>query len=360
MSAALSRFLVTGGAGFIGANFVRHVIERSPTARVVTLDALAVGGSERNLDGLPPDRHALVQGDVADRGLVARVLREHEIDTVVHFAAETHVDRSIHGPAGFVHSNVTGTFGVLDACREVWLGERPRPGVRLHHVSTDEVYGTLTPDEPAFQETTPYDPSSPYSATKAASDHLVRAYGRTYGLPVTITNCSNNYGPFQFPEKLIPLTLFRALAGQPIPIYGDGKQVRDWLYVEDHCRAIWRVLTDGALGRTYNVGGGNGPTNLDLVHALCRVLDDRRPAGAPHARHITHVADRPGHDRRYALDTSRIGSELGWRPEETLASGLARTVDWYLAHQEWLGEIAREKGLATWMDLQYDTEGPSA
>ena len=281
---------------------------------------------------------------------MTKLLAEHEVDGIVHFAAESHVDRSILGPAAFVQTNVVGTFVLLDAAREAWGDRRD---VRFHHVSTDEVYGDLGPAEPAFRETTPYDPSSPYSATKAASDHLVRAYARTYGMPVTITNCSNNYGPFQFPEKLIPLTILRALAGQPIPIYGDGQQVRDWLYVRDHCTAIWRVMTEAASGATYNVGGGNQPTNLELVHQMCALLDERHPAGAPHVRLVTFVRDRPGHDRRYAMDTSALERDLGWRPEETLRTGLAKTVDWILSHRDWLAAIAQEKGLEAWLAANY-------
>ena len=287
---------------------------------------------------------------MADRSLVERILRERDVDAIAHFAAESHVDRSIHGPAAFVQTNVVGTFTLLEAARSVW-GERR--DVRFHHVSTDEVYGDLGPDDPAFRETTPYDPSSPYSATKAASDHLVRAYARTYGLPVTLTNCSNNYGPFHFPEKLIPLTILRALSHQPIPIYGDGQQIRDWLYVEDHCDAIWTVLTRAEPGTTYNVGGGNQPTNLDLVHRICALLDERRPEGAPHARLVEFVRDRPGHDRRYAMDTTRIHEDLGWAPGHTLETGLAKTVDWMLANQDWLAAIAEEKDLAGWMATNY-------
>jgi dTDP-glucose 4,6-dehydratase len=286
---------------------------------------------------------------------VEHLLRAHDVDTVVHFAAETHVDRSIRGPRRFVETNVTGTCTLLEAVRRVWLDAGRRDGVRFHHVSTDEVYGTLAPDAPAFTETTPYDPNSPYAASKAASDHLVRAYARTYGLPVTITNCSNNYGPRQYPEKLLPLTLLNARAGRPLPIYGDGQQVRDWLYVEDHCAAIGRVLAAGREGETYNVGGGNQPTNLEIVHHLCALLDARFPDSphAPHAGLIRFVEDRPGHDRRYAMDTTKIATELGWAPRESLESGLAKTVDWYLAHEDWLEAVVHEKGLAAWWEEHY-------
>ncbi|MDX1421412.1 MAG: dTDP-glucose 4,6-dehydratase [Rubricoccaceae bacterium] len=349
----MQHVLVTGGAGFIGANFVRWLLREEPSVRVVTLDALTYAGSLRNLADLPdPGRHTFVQGEVQDGPLVARVLAEHAIGTIVHFAAETHVDRSILGPGRFVETNVVGTYALLDAARQAWGG---REDVRFHHVSTDEVYGSLAPDAPAFTEVTPYDPRSPYSASKAGSDHLVRAYAHTYGLPVTLSNSSNNYGPFQFPEKLIPLLLLNARAGRPLPIYGDGQQVRDWLYVEDHCRAIGRILEAGEVGETYNVGGGNQPTNLDLVRRLCALLDDRFPDSphAPHADLIRFVEDRPGHDRRYAMDTTKIERDLGWAPRESLATGLEKTVDWYLAHADWLDAIVEEKGLEAWWAENY-------
>ncbi|OZC02461.1 dTDP-glucose 4,6-dehydratase [Rubricoccus marinus] len=348
MSFQPSALLITGGAGFIGANFLRVALAADPSVRLITLDALTYAGSRSNLVEDP--RHTFVQGDIADGEIVRRLLAEHEIDGIVHFAAESHVDRSILGPAAFVQTNVVGTFQLLDAAREAW-GDRQ--DVRFHHVSTDEVYGDLTPEAPAFRETTPYDPSSPYSATKAASDHLVRAYARTYGLPVTITNCSNNYGPFQYPEKLIPLTILRALSGRTIPIYGDGQQVRDWLYVRDHCEAIWQVLTRAASGATYNVGGGNQPTNLDLVHRICGILDERHPQGAPHVRLVEFVTDRPGHDRRYAMDTTAIARDLGWRPRHTLSTGLDATVAWIFDNREWLAAIARENDLDDWIATQY-------
>ena len=349
MSFRPSALLVTGAAGFIGANFLRTALEADADVRLVTLDALTYAGSQANL---PDDlRHTFVEGDITDGPLAERLLREHEIDGIVHFAAESHVDRSILGPGAFVQTNVVGTFHLLEAAREVWQGRRD---VRFHHVSTDEVYGDLTPEAPAFRETTPYDPSSPYSATKAASDHLVRAYARTYGLPVTITNCSNNYGPFQYPEKLVPLTILRALSGRTIPIYGDGQQVRDWLYVRDHTEAIWQVLTRAASGATYNVGGDNQPTNLDLVHRICAILDERHPAGAPHVRLVEFVTDRPGHDRRYAMDTTAIRRDLNWTPRHSLESGLQATVAWMLGNRGWLAAIARENDLGDWIATQYD------
>ena len=343
MARARTGIVVTGGAGFIGSAFVRSALARRPGARVVTLDALTYAGSLENLRGLPDaDRHTFVEGDVRDGALVRDLLDEHDVGLVVHLAAESHVDRSIAGPAAFVETNVLGTQALLDACRDAWAeGDGFAEGVRFHHVSTDEVYGDLGPDDPAFTERTPYAPSSPYSASKAGSDHLVRAYSRTYGLPVTITNCSNNYGPRQYPEKLIPVVLQRALAGEPIPVYGDGSNVRDWLYVGDHCDAIWAVIERGGVGETYNVGGHAEVDNLTLVRALCDVLDRRRPDAAPHADLITFVTDRPGHDRRYAVDTSKI-ERLGWAPRQSLRSGLEATVDWYLANQGWVEAVADE------------------
>ena len=335
MAEARPGVLVTGGAGFIGSAFVRSALERRPEAPVVTLDALTYSGHRENLAGLGA-RHTLVEGDVRDGALVRRLMDEFEVGLVVHLAAESHVDRSIEAPSAFVETNVLGTQVLLDAARGAWAGlEAP---VRFHHVSTDEVYGDLGPDDPAFSETTPYAPSSPYSASKAGSDHLVRAYHRTYGLPVTITNCSNNYGPRQYPEKLIPVVVLRALAGEPIPVYGDGSNVRDWLYVGDHCDAIWTVIERGAVGETYNVGGNAEVDNLTLVRTLCAILDDRRPEGAPHADLVEFVTDRPGHDRRYAVDTAKVEG-LGWRPRRTLREGLEATVGWYLANGAWVEAV---------------------
>lgn len=354
----MKNVLITGGAGFIGSNFVRYLLQAEPDAQVVNLDALTYAGSLENLRDLPdPARHTFVQGDICDRPLVEDLLRSRHMDTIVHFAAETHVDRSIVGPAQFIQTNITGTFTLLDAARQVWLteGSAPSEPLHFHHVSTDEVYGSLRPGEPAWTEATPYDPHSPYAASKAASDHLVRAYFHTYGLPVTITNCSNNYGPKQFPEKLIPLMVLNALAGLPLPIYGDGRQVRDWLYVEDHCEAIWRVTSAGRLGETYNIGGNNQPDNLTVVNTLCEIFDECLPKSpyVPHAQLITPVADRPGHDRRYAMDIGKISSELGWQPRQSLNTGLLKTVEWYLAHPEWIEAIRKQGDYRSWIDKNY-------
>ena len=354
--------LVTGGAGFIGSNFVRYLLQVDPGLHVVTLDALTYAGSLENLGGLPdPGRHTFVHGNICDRPVVDELLRRHQIDTIVHFAAESHVDRSILGPEQFVQTNVVGTFTLLEAARQFWLEEKalPKDVTRFHHVSTDEVFGALVPGEPAWDESTPYAPHSPYSATKAASDHLVRAYYHTYGLPITITNCSNNYGPYQFPEKLIPLMILSALDGRPLPVYGDGGQIRDWLYVEDHCEAIWIVLGRGVKGETYNIGGGNQPTNLTVVKTLCEILDERLPGSpyAPHEKLIQYVIDRPGHDRRYAMDITRISRELGWQPRQSLASGLLKTVEWYLSHPDWIDAIRKQQEFQVWLSRNYAGRG---
>jgi len=334
--------LVTGGAGFIGANFVLDWIRETGEA-VVNLDALTYAGNRRNLAALETDsRHVFVRGDICDRAVVDLLLAAHRPRAIVHFAAESHVDRSILGPAAFVRTNVEGTFELLEAARAHWsaLPAGERDAFRFLHVSTDEVYGSLGPDEPAFSEATPYAPNSPYAASKAASDHLVRAWHRTYGLPVLTTNCSNNYGPYQFPEKLIPLTTVNALAGKPIALYGDGLNVRDWLHVGDHCAAIREVLARGRVGQTYNVGGNSERTNLQVVRAVCALLDELRPDPAgPHERLITFVPDRPGHDRRYAIDSGKLERELGWRPRESFESGLARTVCWYLDNEAWVRDV---------------------
>jgi len=355
----MKNVLVTGGAGFIGSNFVRLLLRSEADVHVVTLDALTYAGSLENLGDLPdPARHTFVRGDICDRPLVEKLLHQHVIDTIVHFAAESHVDRSILGPAPFVRTNVTGTFTLLEAARQAWGPEAAAGGRgrRFHHVSTDEVFGSLGPDDPAFTESTPYAPRSPYSASKAASDHLVRAYFHTYGLPATITNCSNNYGPYQFPEKLIPLMILNALEGKPLPVYGDGGQVRDWLHVEDHCEAILGVLRAGRPGETYNVGGNNQPTNLELVRLLCALLEARRPGSAPSAL-IRQVADRPGHDRRYAMDIAKIRSELGWQPRHDLQAGLAATVDWYLDHPGWVAAVRTQGNYQEWLASNYGQRG---
>jgi len=338
----MKTLLVTGGAGFIGGNFVRFLIEQTEV-RVVNLDLLTYAGNLDSLaDLIDHPRHTFVQGDIGDQALVSRLLREHGVEAVVNFAAESHVDRSIDGPAAFVQTNVVGTFNLLDCARAYWTELAPgaRADFRFLHVSTDEVYGSLGPTG-AFTETTPYAPNSPYSASKAASDHLVRAWFHTYGLPVLTTNCSNNYGPYQFPEKLIPLMILKARRGEPLPIYGDGGNVRDWLYVEDHCRAIWRVLEAGAPGEVYNVGGNSERTNLEVIETLCALLDERLPESPhrPHAQLKTFVTDRPGHDRRYAIDASKLRRELGWEPAHSFETGLARTLDWYLAHDAWCQRI---------------------
>jgi dTDP-glucose 4,6-dehydratase len=349
--------LITGGAGFIGSNFV-HAWLAATREPVVDLDALTYAGNPANLEGVPGDgRHQLVRGDIGDRELVGRLLAEHRPRAVINFAAESHVDRSIHGPGDFIQTNVVGTYALLESVRAWWsaLPDAERSAFRFVHVSTDEVYGTLAPTDPPFTETTSYAPNSPYSASKAASDHLVRAWHHTYGLPVVTTNCSNNYGPRQFPEKLIPLVIHNALAGKPLPIYGDGQQVRDWLYVEDHCRAILRVLDGGRVGEVYNVGGWNEQPNLQVVRTICAILDQERPRadGKPYAEQITFVKDRPGHDRRYAIDAGKIERELQWRPAESFESGIRKTATWYLANQEWVTGVT-SGAYRQWVSRQYD------
>jgi dTDP-glucose 4,6-dehydratase len=361
----MKNVLVTGGAGFIGSNFVRHLLGREAAVRIVTLDALTYAGSKRNLSGLPdPQRHLFVHGDICDAPLLAQLIQTHRIDTIVHFAAETHVDRSIRAPEGFVRTNVLGTFTLLEAARRIWLEEDKTSTEerRFHHVSTDEVFGSLAAAEAAFHEESPYKPNSPYAASKAAADHLVRAFVQTYGLPATITNCSNNYGPFQFPEKLIPLMILNALEGLPLPVYGDGRQIRDWLYVEDHCEAIALVIRSGRNGGMYNVGGGNQPANIDLVKTICSLLDELRPDSPhrPHQQLIAYVADRPGHDRRYAMDSSQIRRELGWSPREGLESGLRKTVTWYLNNLEWVQGVRGEKRYQEWLEANYAKRGGNA
>ena len=325
------RVLVTGSAGFIGTSFVHRALDDDRELSIVSLDALTYAGTRANLEGMPhAARHTFVEGDICDAALVAKLLRAHDIDTVVHFAAESHVDRSITGPSAFIQTNVVGTFTLLEEARQYWLGAAKRSDVRFHHISTDEVFGSLGRHAPPFHETTRYSPNSPYSASKAGSDHLVRAYFHTYGLPVSITNCSNNYSPYQHDEKFIPTVIRSCLAGKAIPVYGDGSNIRDWLYVDDHVRAILDVVRHGELGETYNVGGDNECANLDIVRQLCALMDEASPSGAPHARLITFVTDRPGHDWRYAVDASKIRT-LGWAPRETFESGLRKTVAWYVA-----------------------------
>ena len=348
--------LVTGGAGFIGSNFVLDWLAGGGEP-VVNLDALTYAGNLHNLDGLRGDaRHVFVHGQIGDRALVDRLLAEHRPRAVVHFAAESHVDRSILGPEEFLRTNVYGTFTLLESARGHWSGlpDAEKAAFRFLHVSTDEVYGSLAAGAPAFTEDHVYEPNSPYSASKAASDHLVRAWHHTYGLPVLTTNCSNNYGPFHFPEKLIPLMIVNALAGKPLPVYGDGQQVRDWLYVSDHCSAIRRVLEAGRVGETYNIGGWNEQTNLAIVHTICDLLDELQPRadGQSYRSQITHVPDRPGHDRRYAIDARKIERELGWRPAETFHTGIRKTVAWYLAHTEWVQDV-QSGAYRDWVSTQY-------
>jgi dTDP-glucose 4,6-dehydratase len=348
--------LVTGGAGFIGANFVLDWVARVGEP-VVNLDRLTYAGNLENLASLKGDaRHLFVQGDIGDAALVAKLLAEHLPRAVVNFAAESHVDRSIHGPEDFIQTNIVGTFRLLENVRHYWAGleGHAKADFRFLHVSTDEVYGSLAPTEAAFAESRRYEPNSPYSASKAASDHLVRAWHHTYGLPVLTTNCSNNYGPYHFPEKLIPLMIVNALAGKPLPVYGDGQQVRDWLYVKDHCSAIARVLEAGRPGEVYNIGGWNEKPNLDIVHMVCALLDELRPRtdGQSYRSQITHVADRPGHDRRYAIDARKIEQELGWKPAETFETGIRKTVQWYLANGDWVKRV-QSGAYRDWVETNY-------
>jgi dTDP-glucose 4,6-dehydratase len=350
--------LVTGGAGFIGSNFIHFLQKTKPDLNIVNLDLLTYAGSLQNLKNLPePQKHVFLEGDICNQALIEQILRDHDIDTIVHFAAESHVDRSLKGPSAFIQTNIFGTFSLLEAARKVWLGDKQlnHEHVRFHHISTDEVYGTLAPEAPAFQEITPYAPNSPYAASKASSDHLVRSYAHSFGLPITISNCSNNYGPFQFPEKLIPLIILNALTGKPLPIYGDGMQIRDWLYVEDHCEAIWAILERGEVGESYNIGGGNQPANIEIVNAICAILDEEDPSSicTPHSQLITYVTDRPGHDRRYAMNIEKIKHDLGWQPKVNLEEGLQKTVKWYLDNIDWLNAIIKEKDYQNWVEINY-------
>jgi len=348
--------LVTGGAGFIGANFVLDWLAQSDEA-LINLDKLTYAGNRQSLASLADDpRHIFVHGDIGDSQLTTSLLAQYQPRAIVNFAAESHVDRSIHGPEDFIQTNIVGSFHLLETTRAYWgtLAGEAKKRFRFLHVSTDEVYGSLASDEPAFSETHAYEPNSPYSASKAASDHLVRAYHHTYGLPVLTTNCSNNYGPYHFPEKLIPLMIVNALAGKALPVYGDGQQIRDWLYVKDHCTAIRRVLEAGRPGETYNVGGWNEQPNLDIVHTICDLLDELRPHsdGRPYREQITTVADRPGHDRRYAIDARKIENELGWKPAETFATGIRKTVLWYLDNQPWVEQV-QSGAYRDWVSRQY-------
>ncbi|MEV3838794.1 dTDP-glucose 4,6-dehydratase [Aeromonas dhakensis] len=356
------KILVTGGAGFIGSAVVRHII-RDTNDSVINLDKLTYAGNLESLASVAnSERYAFEQVDICNRAELDRVFAQHQPDAVMHLAAESHVDRSITGPADFIETNIVGTYMLLEAARAYWNGldEVRKAAFRFHHISTDEVYGDLPhPDEvapgvalPLFTETTPYAPSSPYSASKASSDHLVRAWRRTYGLPTIVTNCSNNYGPFHFPEKLIPLVILNALDGKPLPVYGKGDQIRDWLYVEDHARALYTVVTTGAIGETYNIGGHNEKQNLDVVHTICDLLDEMVPKASSYRDQITYVADRPGHDRRYAIDASKMSAELAWQPQETFESGIRKTVQWYLDNQQWVNNV-KSGSYQSWIDQQY-------
>ncbi len=348
--------LVTGGAGFIGGNFVLDWLAGSEEP-VVNLDKLTYAGNLETLSSVQgKPQHIFVQGDIGDRALVDKLLAEHPPRAVINFAAESHVDRSIHGPGDFIETNIVGTYNLLESVRGYWLGlpEGDKSAFRFLHVSTDEVYGSLAKDDPAFAETNRYEPNSPYSASKAASDHLVRAWHHTYGLPVLTTNCSNNYGPYHFPEKLIPLMIVNALAGKSLPVYGDGMQIRDWLYVKDHCSAIRRVLQAGRLGETYNVGGWNEKPNIEIVNTVCKLLDELRPKadGSSYATQITYVTDRPGHDRRYAIDARKLEAELGWKPAETFETGIRKTVQWYLDNPQWVANV-QSGAYKDWVNKQY-------
>jgi len=352
----LKNLLVTGGAGFIGSNFIHFLLDKEPEVRIFNFDALTYSGTLENLHDIEADpRYFFVKGNICDATLCDQVLRENKIDTVVNFAAETHVDRSISGPGQFIQTNILGTYTLLEAARNYWQNTKILKNelIRFHHISTDEVFGTLKKSEPAWTENVAYAPSSPYSASKASSDHLVRSYGHTYGLPYTITNCSNNYGPNQFPEKLIPLIILNALAKKTLPVYGDGKQIRDWLHVQDHCEAIYFVLKNGSLGNSYNIGGGNQPTNLSIVETICDLVDEMRPELNPRRKLIQFVKDRPGHDRRYAMDSSKIHEELGWFPHYDLETGLRETVKWYLENPSWISAIHKQAEYQSWVEQNY-------
>lgn len=360
----MNNILVTGGAGFIGSNFIRYLLDTGKATLLINLDALTYAGNLENLADYKNDnRFKFVKGDINDGPLVHSLLNSYEIDTIVHFAAETHVDRSIIGPSEFIRTNISGTFQLLEEARHFWIGDgfgKSRE-VRFHHISTDEVFGSLGAGDDSFTELTPYSPRSPYSASKAASDHLVRSYFHTYKLPISITNCSNNYGPNQYPEKLIPLVILNALRGEALPVYGDGQQIRDWLYVDDHCRAIDLVIEKGTPGVTYVVGGNNQPTNLEIIKMICNYLDSIFPnsKNTPHESLIKYVKDRPGHDRRYAMNISKINKELGWEPKETLKTGLVKTIQWYIEHQNWVEEILSRPEYNRWLSDNYKQGGSS-
>lgn len=350
--------LITGGAGFIGSNFIHYLLENEPGCQIINLDALTYAGNLDNLSDLSTkDGYIFEKGDICDRSLVETIFNKYAIDTVVHFAAESHVDRSILGPMPFIQTNILGTATLLEAARKYWLLDNHYSlgEVKFHHISTDEVFGSLLPGDPPFSETSPYSPNSPYAASKAASDHLVRSYFQTYGLPITISNCSNNYGPFQFPEKLIPLTIYNAKNGIPIPVYGDGMQVRDWLYVEDHCEAIYKILKKCPSGETFNIGGNNQPSNLEVIKMICSILDEVFPNSNfnPHSSLIQFISDRPGHDRRYGMDVTKIRRELGWQPSITLLGGLKKTVHWYLENELWLSRILKREEYSKWQKANY-------
>ena len=358
----MKNLLVTGGCGFIGSNFIHFLQRVDSSLNIHNLDSLTYAANEKNLaafEGTP--NYHFVQGDICDSELVEKILVENEIDTIIHFAAETHVDRSIFGPEAFIQTNVVGTFRLLEAARKVWMGDGKKDinQYRFHHVSTDEVYGTLNPEDSAFSETTPYAPNSPYSASKASSDHLVRSYFHTYGMPVTISNCSNNYGAYQFPEKLIPLVILNAIQGKPLPVYGDGKQVRDWLFVGDHCEAIYQIMIKGKPGETYNIGGNNERTTVEVISTICEILDEVSPGSKyiPHINLLTHVNDRPGHDRRYAINATKILHELGWSPKMNFKEGILQTVTWYLDHMDWVEEMLSRKDYKAWLEKNYDKRG---
>lgn len=350
----MKNILITGGAGFIGSNFIRFALETDSSINIFNLDALTYAGNLENLQNLPDEsRYTFIRGDICEEELLDTIFPKYDIDTVVHFAAESHVDRSILGPKDFVNTNIVGTFNLLESARKFW-GDNFE-GKRFHHVSTDEVFGSLDHSSPSFKETTPYDPRSPYSASKASSDHMVRAYHHTYKLPISISNCSNNYGPYQYPEKFVPVIILNCLAGNSIPIYGDGLQIRDWLYVIDHCEAIWEILQTGKVSETYNIGGDNQPTNIEIVRTICKLMDEKLPESpfSPHDNLITFVTDRPGHDRRYAMDINKINKDLGWKPSEDLASGLRKTVDWYLTNQDWIEVISHREEFQEWDKKNY-------